>query len=61
MADRLQRVKGAAEAAHGRLKRERGIASARPATEARGAAKMAKGKTRNALGKARSAAKKSTR
>jgi uncharacterized protein YjbJ (UPF0337 family) len=61
VADRLQRAKGAAEAARGRVKRESGIATARPAREARGAAKEAKGKTKKAVGKARSAAKKATR
>jgi uncharacterized protein YjbJ (UPF0337 family) len=61
MGDRLQRARGASEAARGRVKRDAGIASGKPATEARGSGKVAKGKTKNAVGKARSAAKKATR
>jgi uncharacterized protein YjbJ (UPF0337 family) len=61
MADRAQRVRGKAQETKGRLKREAGIASGRPATETRGAAEELKGKSRNTVGKARSAVKKKTR
>lgn len=61
MGDRLQRVKGASEAARGRVKRDVGEATGRPGTAARGEAKDAKGTLKNAVGKARSALKKSTR
>ncbi len=61
MGDRTQRVRGKAEEAKGRLKREAGIATGRPSTETRGAGEELKGKTRNAVGRARSAAKKAMR
>ena len=61
MGDRAQRVEGKAKELKGALKREAGVASGRPATEAEGAGEELKGKTKNALGKARSAVKKNTR
>jgi uncharacterized protein YjbJ (UPF0337 family) len=61
MGDRTQRLKGAMESAKGRIKRDAGYASGKPATEASGAAEEAKGKTENTVGKARSAVKKATR
>lgn len=61
MADRAQRARGKAEETKGRVKREAGLASGRPATETRGAGEELKGKSRKAVGKARSAFKKKTR
>jgi uncharacterized protein YjbJ (UPF0337 family) len=61
MGDRTQRAKGKAEETKGRAKREAGIATGRPGTQARGAAEELKGKTKNTVGRARSAVKKSTR
>jgi uncharacterized protein YjbJ (UPF0337 family) len=61
MADRLQRAKGSAESAKGKLKKEAGAVSGRPTQQARGAAEEASGKAKNATGKLRSAAKKATR
>ena len=61
MGDRTQRIRGAAESAKGRIKKDAGYATGRPGTEAKGAAEEAKGKARNTVGKARSAVKKATR
>lgn len=62
MGDRTQRVKGKQDrGVKGRAKRETGVATGRPGTEARGAGEEIKGKARNAVGKARSTAKKATR
>jgi uncharacterized protein YjbJ (UPF0337 family) len=61
MADRMQRAKGKAEETKGKVKKNVGIETGRPGTEAKGAAEELKGKAKKNVGKARSAAKKATR
>jgi uncharacterized protein YjbJ (UPF0337 family) len=61
MGDRMQRFRGKLEEMKGRGKRDAGVATGRPGTEARGAGEELKGKARKAVGRARSKAKKATR
>lgn len=61
MADGAQRVKGKAQAAKDRVKRETGIAAGCPGAEISDAAHELKGKARDAVAPGRSAMKKARR
>ena len=61
MGDRMQRVKGKANEAGGRMEANAGYATGSGKTEAKGVGKLAKGKLQSAVGKARSGVKKRTR
>jgi uncharacterized protein YjbJ (UPF0337 family) len=61
MGDRMQRARGKAKETKGTIKKNIGIETGRPGTEARGIEEQLEGKAEKTVGKARSALKKSTR
>lgn len=61
MGDRTQRLKGKADEAAGKTRRDAGHETGDTSTELKGDAQALKGKGEQALGKARSDAKKATR
>jgi uncharacterized protein YjbJ (UPF0337 family) len=61
MADRAQRVRGAAEEATGKAKSKTGRVTRNRSQQVSGAAKAAKGKAKRVVGTTRSRAKKATR